>query len=689
MRKIETRSQIVEALNRIDHKCIDNNQHFYDLRSLFEATADRLTAQDKNVLRTMLNNSNVEADDLKAVMDARLEEDILPDGSYYDPKNFEDGYTEWYLEASENNVNLWSNEFTGNWMITLGKPTIYYPENTLDLDKFIEFNDSEEAVEEFNKRTGSNFTPDTEDVDDDTDTSWWEEERHKDVVDHDGFYTDYTLYHNILTDEWVCVFGDRDLYGPEQGWYDAEFDTEAEAKEWFDSYNGFADDLDERLLIFGNKDRENKLVVTIHTGSVIDRFAVTVIKDNEQVFNQTYEYGRNASSSRNWSGKPTPYVSDILRALCDEYSIPKSNIEVTEGDNVFEGSGISKRKIQEFTDKYVTPIMNESLDESLLSEDERTFKRFKKKSFNLDSWLKQKLGLSGWTNELIQNGDEDFIYKVKYPSKGEIQALYSRLQPILKEMGAKKISKFGGQTTPTGGVRFTLPLSIQERIINDFNDAETARATKYADSIDSADISSYEPSDKILDKLRAYRDKGSRVNIKAIKDERKLLTYLYGALLLDWQSLAKECEYKARQDFNVDSNIINAIYERTDAIEADERSDVEKEMELPKSGLLTFESRNCWLPKKVLSLFIENNIPVHVGKRTGGREYDSNGRQWTEIEHLTLFPDEPEKRRQLNIAVHTNEGSDNYRAYTLEGYTRERISLRELLKTLEGVIDTE
>lgn len=286
MRKIETRSQIVEALNRIDHKCIDNNLHFHDLRSLFEATEDRLTAQDKNVLRTLLNNSNVEAEDIKAVMDARLEEDTLPDGSYYDPEDYEGGYTEWDL-----------------------------------IEK-------------------------------------------KDVMDSDGFWTEYTLWHNEFNDQWVCIFGDSDIYYPENSDYDAEFEDEDEAREWFDSYEGFDNDLDERLLIFGNKDkdRENKLIVTLHTGTAIDGFIATVIKDGEQVFNQKYEYGRNASYSKLWSEKSNPYISGILRALCDEYSIPKSNIEVVEGDDVFKESGISKRKIQEFTNKYVTPIMNESLE---------------------------------------------------------------------------------------------------------------------------------------------------------------------------------------------------------------------------------------------------------------------------------------------------------------------------------------
>lgn len=64
----------------------------------------------------------------------------------------------------------------------------------------------------------------------------------KSVKDSDGFWTDYTLWYNEDEDLWVCVFGDRDLYTPEDGYYDAEFDSEEEAREWFDDYEGFDDD---------------------------------------------------------------------------------------------------------------------------------------------------------------------------------------------------------------------------------------------------------------------------------------------------------------------------------------------------------------------------------------------------------------------------------------------------------------
>ncbi len=64
----------------------------------------------------------------------------------------------------------------------------------------------------------------------------------KDVMDSDGFRTDYSLYQDLETGEYFTVFGDRDLYGPNDAWHDADFDSYDEAMEWFDSYNGFEDE---------------------------------------------------------------------------------------------------------------------------------------------------------------------------------------------------------------------------------------------------------------------------------------------------------------------------------------------------------------------------------------------------------------------------------------------------------------
>lgn len=76
----------------------------------------------------------------------------------------------------------------------------------------------------------------------DIEESVWAYVDSKQVQDSDGFWTDYTLYHNIETDEYATVFGDADMYKPEDGYFDAEFDNRDEAIEWFESYEGFADD---------------------------------------------------------------------------------------------------------------------------------------------------------------------------------------------------------------------------------------------------------------------------------------------------------------------------------------------------------------------------------------------------------------------------------------------------------------
>ena len=80
------------------------------------------------------------------------------------------------------------------------------------------------------------------DDEDDSYESLYERVAHKSVMDRDGFYTDYTLYRNTETGEYFTIFGDNDLYGPENKWHDADFDSYDEAMEWFDSYNGFEDE---------------------------------------------------------------------------------------------------------------------------------------------------------------------------------------------------------------------------------------------------------------------------------------------------------------------------------------------------------------------------------------------------------------------------------------------------------------
>lgn len=67
----------------------------------------------------------------------------------------------------------------------------------------------------------------------------------KEVYDSDGWRTEYTMYQdNYDDDHFVFVFGDSDLYDPNDGYeeFDWECDSRQEAEEWFDNYEGFDDD---------------------------------------------------------------------------------------------------------------------------------------------------------------------------------------------------------------------------------------------------------------------------------------------------------------------------------------------------------------------------------------------------------------------------------------------------------------
>ena len=68
------------------------------------------------------------------------------------------------------------------------------------------------------------------------------------VVGSDGFYTDYTMYYNPDEDNYFFMFGDEDVYGPDPDYADWTCETNEEATEWYNNYNGFEDDdLDESV----------------------------------------------------------------------------------------------------------------------------------------------------------------------------------------------------------------------------------------------------------------------------------------------------------------------------------------------------------------------------------------------------------------------------------------------------------
>lgn len=296
--------------------------------------------------------------------------------------------------------------------------------------------------------------------------------------------------------------------------------------------------------------------------------------------------------------------------------------------------------------------------------------------------LLSALGLSRWSN----NGPKLSTYN-DYKGKWNY-VISDRYYDISKEEADKFIQKIraaGGKyaTYRRGAVYFYIDTSK----FQDAYKAEQAELdSQYSDELNAMDIDQYKPTDAILKKLKDYRDRGSRVNVKAIKDVDKLLTYYYGANLLGWGELMDQCSQALGYKYD---DLIESIRRRVDVSEdyKDTRNKMSQKLDLPDTDLFTFEEKNCWLPKSILMFFINNDVPVHFGKRGNGSQFDRNGRQWSEIEHLTLYPDS-DSPIEYDIVVHTDEGGNpsTYTGFGPNGRTDERTSAKKIIENLSSVI---
>lgn len=119
-----------------------------------------------------------------------------------------------------------------------GDPVVFefISENGCICVKLLSYDSSEVVVEVSQE---PEYVSSSYDYDDEY-VSEWEEIASKVVLDSDGFWTDYTLYRNVTTDQYICMFGDKDIYQPDEDYADWSGDSEKLAREWFDNYQGDA-----------------------------------------------------------------------------------------------------------------------------------------------------------------------------------------------------------------------------------------------------------------------------------------------------------------------------------------------------------------------------------------------------------------------------------------------------------------
>lgn len=91
----------------------------------------------------------------------------------------------------------------------------------------------------------------------------------KQVYDADGFLTDYSWYEDSDGTH-VMVFGDSDIYTPDDEYFDMTFDSEEAAREWFDNYKGIMDEDYHDDDVF---DIKGKAVAEKKRAEVLDEFS--------------------------------------------------------------------------------------------------------------------------------------------------------------------------------------------------------------------------------------------------------------------------------------------------------------------------------------------------------------------------------------------------------------------------------
>lgn len=174
-----------EALNKLDHYCIDNDKKFHDLRSLYENIQHQLTPQEKQELKKLVDTTN-DPDAVKAYLDSKdpekkneeLDEDYISEEdaitealSYIEDKSSEnliafieskhpeivpvnmDSYLEWYnkVDAKIKPLLESKDNLTYDELVALAKE--HYKEGGMEIIEFWDENSLREYEKEFGPMT--------------------------------------------------------------------------------------------------------------------------------------------------------------------------------------------------------------------------------------------------------------------------------------------------------------------------------------------------------------------------------------------------------------------------------------------------------------------------------------------------------------------------------------------------------
>lgn len=208
------------------------------------------------------------------------------------------------------------------------------------------------------------------------DASDWVELASKSVEDSDGFYTDYTLYTDGSI--YICMFGDKEIYEPDENYADYETEIEQEAWDWFNSYTGFADEEDE-YDVYSSED------IKASMGRYDDYFGQTAAAAYGDLISDNLK-GKTVSKRKDTANEPGGLIYeaneldidmwDLLEALegmCRQgraREIDDSTYEILGASNASSNSRLDQKvnASQSYLDR-IEELMEQGLDEETASRE--------------------------------------------------------------------------------------------------------------------------------------------------------------------------------------------------------------------------------------------------------------------------------------------------------------------------------
>lgn len=208
----------------------------------------------------------------------------------------------------------------------------------------------------------------------------------KNVTDSDGFLTDYTWWYDAATDQHIFIFGDSEIYTPEDSSPDWETDSEETAREWWDNYVGpYEDDeLDEGL--FNKLDAIESKVLGRNGVDALDEMSEEQLDKEIRAAKSLIKQSQDRNDEK--SEKTFTDWLNVLQRTKDGESFAVINDEnkanvLRQIEGTIKTKGLNKEEAQKFVYNMASNgICDWDTYERVVNSDE--FKQLMKKLFNED-----------------------------------------------------------------------------------------------------------------------------------------------------------------------------------------------------------------------------------------------------------------------------------------------------------------